>query len=111
MDLFQHWDNLPVIHLETMDRKIFTGKNIMLVQNSVHPHAVVPAHKHPHEQLLYVLSGECDVTTEGTTKHLTAGGLAFFASNAEHAVTNTEDVPLLALDIFHPIREDFLSLK
>lgn len=109
MHLFQNWDDIPVIHLETMDRKIFTGQNIMMVQNSIFPYMVLPMHKHPHEQMLYVVSGECDVTTDGITKHLTEGGLAFFASNTEHAVTNTEDVPLVAVDIFYPIREDFLS--
>jgi len=109
MQIFQNWDDIPVIRLETMDRKIFTGKNIMLVQNSIHPHAVLPMHKHPHEQMIYVVSGECDVTVGGAARHLTEGGLVFIASNTEHAVTNTQDVPLVAVDVFSPIREDFLQ--
>ena len=67
MNLFTNWDDIPTIHLDLMERKIFTGENVMLVKNCVHPHAEVPAHKHPHEQMLYVVSGECDVTT-GTEK-------------------------------------------
>ncbi|GFI62242.1 hypothetical protein IMSAG049_01418 [Clostridiales bacterium] len=107
--LFTDWDSLETIHLDAMDRKIYTGKNVMLVRNSVKPKAVVPAHKHPHEQMLYVVSGECDVTSNGVTKHLSAGGLALFPSNMEHAVVNTLDEELVAIDIFSPIREDFLK--
>lgn len=109
MKLFTSWDDIETLHLDLMDRKIFTGENVMLVRNSVHGKAVVPAHKHVHEQMLYVVSGECDVITEGQTQHLTAGGLALFPSNAEHSVINTLDEDLVAIDIFSPIREDFLK--
>lgn len=108
MDLFTDWDSIETIHLDLMDRKIFTGENVMLVRNAVKPKAVVPAHKHVHEQMLYVVSGECDVITEGAKQHLRAGGLALFPSNAEHSVINTLDDELVAIDIFSPIREDFL---
>ena len=108
-NIFDNWDNIPVIALENMDRQIYTGEKVMLVRNSIHPHAVLPAHSHPHEQIFYVLSGACDVTTNSGTQHLTANGLAWFASNEEHTVVNTEDVPLVAIDIFAPIREDFLK--
>ena len=95
MKLFDNWKDIPTIHLDLMDRKIFTGKNVMLVRNEVHPKTTMPAHSHRHEQLLYVESG--------------AGGVAWFPSNAEHSVVNTEDVPLVVFDIFTPIREDFLK--
>lgn len=109
MNLFTNWDDIPTIHLELMERKIFTGENVMLVKNYVHPHAEVPAHKHPHEQMLYVVSGECDVITGTEKSHLKAGGLALFPSNVEHSVLNTLDEELIAIDIFSPIREDFLK--
>ncbi len=107
--MFTNWDDIETIHLELMDRKIFTGENVMLVRNEIKPKAVVAAHKHVHEQLLYVVSGECDVVTEGEKKHLTAGGLALFPSNTEHSVINTLDEVLVAIDVFSPIREDFLK--
>lgn len=109
MERFSGWDQLPLIRLETMERQIYHGEKAMVVRNSIHPHAVIPPHSHPHEQLLYVEAGACDVTTGGETRRLTAGGLAWFPSGVEHAVTNTEDVPLVAFDIFAPIREDFLK--
>ncbi len=109
MNLFVDWDSIETIHLKLMDRKIFTGENVMLVRNSVHPNAEVPSHKHPHEQMLYIVSGECDVITDGVKKQLSSGGLALFPSNAEHSVINTLDDEMVAIDIFSPIREDFLK--
>lgn len=109
MKLFDNWKDIPTIHLDLMDRKIFTGKNVMIVRNEVHPKTTMPVHSHPHEQLLYVESGACDVVTDGQTQHLEAGGVAWFPSNAEHSVVNTEDAPLVVFDIFTPIREDFLK--
>lgn len=109
MKLFVHWKDLPQIQLPDMERKLFYGKDIMLVRNEIHPHAVLPMHSHPQEQMLLVLSGACDVVTGEEKMHLEEGGMAFFPSNVEHMVINTEDVPLVGLDVFTPIREDFLK--
>lgn len=109
MKLFSNWDKIPTIHLETMDRKIFTGDNVMLVRNEIHPKAVMPLHNHPHEQLFIVESGECDVFTEEQTQRMKSGGLAWFRSNQPHQVTNLLDEPLVVIDVFSPTREDFLK--
>lgn len=81
----------------------------MLVRNTIHPNVVTASHNHPHEQLLYVESGECDVISEKGTQHMTAGGLAWMPSGMQHHVVNTQDEPLVVVDIFSPIREDFLK--
>lgn len=109
MKLFSSWDEIPTIYLDTMDRKIFTGENVMLVRNEVHPKEELPLHDHPHEQLFIVESGECDVYTEGQTKRLKAGGLTWFRAGQPHKVTNLLDEPLVVIDVFSPIREDFLK--
>lgn len=108
MELFSNWNNIPEKDRGILKQKLFTGKDVMFVRNEVKPHAVMPAHRHIHEQILYVASGACDIVTDGKACHLEAGGLALFPSNAEHKVTNTEAVPLITLEIFTPIREDFL---
>ena len=107
-NIFDNWDDIPVIKLETMDRQIYTGEKVMLVRNTIHPRAVIPNHAHPHEQITYVVSGECDVTTAGETRRVGPGGLSWFASDEEHEVVNTLDEPLVVIDIFAPIREDFI---
>ncbi len=109
MEFFESWADVPETHVGNMDRKIFTGKNVMLVRNSIEPRAVVQNHSHPHEQMIIVVSGECDVTSGGETKHFCSGAIISIPSNEEHSVVNTKDERLVAIDIFSPIREDFLE--
>lgn len=109
MKSFANWNTLPDEQLTAVTRKIYHGNDIMLVRNVIDPRVVVAMHDHPHEQMLFVLSGACDVVTSEETQHLEAGGLAWFPSNMPHSVINTQDEPLIALDVFTPIREDFLK--
>ena len=108
-NMFDSWETVPVITLPNMDRQIYTGENVMLVRNSIHPNEVLAAHSHPHEQILLIESGECRVETEGRDEVVKSGGLVWFKSNQVHKVTNLLDNPLVAIDIFSPIREDFLK--
>jgi quercetin dioxygenase-like cupin family protein len=49
------------------------------------PHA---PHKHPHEEMVLVQTGELEVTIGGNTTRLTPGSVAFVASNEEHGWKN-----------------------
>ena len=109
MENFANWQDLPEEALGSAERKLFYGEKIMLVRNNLHPHAGIPSHAHPHEQLLHCVAGAFDVTICDKTEHLTAGGVAWVPSNVPHAVVNTEDTPSIVVDIFSPIREDFLK--
>lgn len=106
---FDAWDQMDPIPVAIGDRRLFTGEKCMMVHNTILPKETIPTHKHPHEQLFFVLSGACDVTVCGETRHLVAGGVAWFPGDEEHTVVNTLDEPLIALDVFSPIREDFLA--
>ena len=109
MEFFSSWAALTAKQVGQLERKIFTGQKGMLVRNEIAPKAVVPLHQHPHEQLIYVEQGQCDVTVGEETRHLTTGSLVLVESNVPHQVVNTEEEVLVALDFFAPIREDFLE--
>jgi quercetin dioxygenase-like cupin family protein len=47
-----------------------------------------PPHKHVHEELLMLQSGTLDATINGQATHLTAGSVAYLASNDEHGWRN-----------------------
>lgn len=70
------------------------------------PHAIVPPHHHPHEQTGVLLEGELTFTIGDETKMLKAGDTWFVPSNATHTVQATEK-GAKALDVFHPIREEY----
>lgn len=109
MEKKQNWNTIPEIQLDIMKRKIFTGEYVMLVHNTVDSGTDVPTHNHHHEQIVFVLSGECVVEMEGEIYTLAANDMLLVPSNAKHKVTVTSKEPLVAIDIFSPIREDFLQ--
>jgi quercetin dioxygenase-like cupin family protein len=49
------------------------------------PHA---PHHHPDEEMILVRDGTMEVTIQGRSHRLTAGGIAFLASNEEHGFRN-----------------------
>ncbi len=111
MKTFGDFATLKSVELKNPDmkRQIFYGKDLMLVLNTFPPHTVVPAHKHPHEQLTYVLSGQCDIKIGEETTHLGPGGIAWAPSDVMHEVVVGDETAQI-FDIFNPIREDFLPL-
>jgi len=49
------------------------------------PHA---PHHHVHEEMVMMRTGTLDVTINGKTTRITAGGIAYVASNEEHGWRN-----------------------
>ena len=65
-------------------------------------------HSHFHSQVTYVESGEFDVTVGTETRTLVAGDCFFMEPNAEHgAICKCAGV---LIDVFSPLREDFLGV-
>ncbi len=93
-----------------MDRQIFYGDKIMLGRNIIKANTVVPSHAHPEEQISYVISGECDIMIEGQEpRHAKAGAVAWFPANVAHEIIiGDEDTEIL--DIFNPVREDWIKM-
>ena len=78
MERFANWSELPAKKQEVLERKLFYGKEMMMVRNEVKPHGVLALHSHPHAQMTMVLAGACDVTMKGETFHLTTDGVVYF---------------------------------
>jgi len=83
------------------------GDRMMLSVVDLEPHAVVEAHSHPHEQMGILLEGELTFTIGGETQRLTPGQMWRIPGGVEHRVV-AGDQPARAIDVFHPVREDYL---
>ncbi|SFD58252.1 Cupin domain-containing protein [Chitinophaga sp. CF118] len=70
--------------------------------------AVLPNHKHLHEQVSQVEEGEFQLTINGETKVYTKGMVAVIPPYVEHGGVALTDCKLF--DIFQPVREDYKSL-
>jgi quercetin dioxygenase-like cupin family protein len=102
---------LPVAGIP--EREIFPGfigrithsGSMTFVRWRIRAGSTLPAHSHPHEQVVNMFEGEFELTIDGETRVLGPGDVAVIPSNAVHsgrAVTACR-----ILDAFHPIREDY----
>lgn len=79
---------------------------MMLVRHRMRKGWIGAAHSHPHEQLVYVISGTIDVRAGERHHRATAGESFIVAPNAVHQATAVEDS--VVLDVFTPAREDYV---
>lgn len=101
--------NLEATQLdEKLSRKILgTGGKLMMVEVTFKKGGIGAVHAHTdHEQVSYIVSGSFEITV-GTEKKVVYAGDSFYAGlNVPHGVEALEDAVIL--DVFTPIREDFL---
>ncbi len=94
---------------------IFPGVNIrtcaadkmMMSPAELEPHSVVEEHSHPHEQVGMVIEGHALFLVGGEEKTLGPGDMYRIPGDVVHKVIAL-DKTVKALDIFYPIREDYL---
>ena len=104
MTFFRESDLKAKQVLEGITLRAVAGDKTMM---TFEPNAVIPPHKHPHEQITYVIEGEMEFTVEGETKVLKAGDGVVIYSNQEHSA-KILNKPAKAVDAWYPIREDYL---
>jgi quercetin dioxygenase-like cupin family protein len=83
------------------------GTNLMLSVVRLEPESVVLDHSHPHEQMGYLVEGRLEFTVGGITRVLGPGDIWRIPGGVIHRV-RAVDQPAVAIDVFHPIREDYL---
>lgn len=88
---------------------IFTkaGRQMMLSLVEFHPGAIVEEHSHPHEQMGMVIKGRAHFFVGDEDRILGPGDLYAIPGDVPHRVVAMEE-GVTALDVFHPLREDYL---
>jgi quercetin dioxygenase-like cupin family protein len=79
---------------------------MMLVRHTMTKGWRGAAHSHPHEQLVYVVSGRIGVTVSGISFEAGGGQSFIVGSNVEHMASALEDS--VVLDVFTPARADYI---
>jgi len=102
------WDSVPLeVMSEVISRKVISGEKAMVAQVFLKKDAVVPEHRHESEQLTYILEGALKFELEGKEVIVAKGEVLHIPSNVPHRAVALEDT--LDLDIFSPIRKDWLK--
>jgi quercetin dioxygenase-like cupin family protein len=73
-------------------------------------HPEVPPHSHPYDQLALILAGTLELDLDGDTYTVGAGELLYIPANVPHVGRVVSEEPVLNVDVFAPIREDYLYL-
>lgn len=90
-----------------VSRKILSyNDQLMMVEVHFEKGGVGSLHTHPHLQFTYVLSGRFLFTIAGQEFEVSQGDTLNFPANSVHGTVCLEDGVLL--DVFNPMREDFV---
>ena len=106
-------------HIKSIDLKseeMFPGvtrqiigydSDIMLVKVTFSRGSIGYKHKHPHQQVSYIISGKFEVNIDGKIENLQQGDAFIAPSNKDHELKCIQDGVII--DSFSPMREDFLN--
>jgi quercetin dioxygenase-like cupin family protein len=81
------------------------NRTVMLVRHHFLKGWKGTSHSHPHEQLVYVVTGRIQFNSKCKTIELRRGDSVIVEGNVEHQATALEDSEVL--DVFAPYREDY----
>ena len=103
-----NWATIPAEHVaEGIERQIVSGDKLMVCRLRIAPHVVTAPHTHPHEQITMVERGQVRYIVAGIERIVSAGDVLHFPPHVEHGATMLDEEVVL-VDIFTPVREDFL---
>ena len=86
--------------------RTISGEKMMISYVTLAPHAEVPLHNHPHEQVGIILEGEMEFTIGNETRICKKGDTYVIPGGVMHGV-RVLDKPAVAMDIFSPPREEY----
>ena len=89
-------------------RQMIVGQNVMMVRFTFEPFLMTPEHTHHHEQMTLVVKGKAKFFIDGVETIVSAGDVLHFPPHNRHGATMMDEEVVL-IDIFAPIREDFLT--
>jgi quercetin dioxygenase-like cupin family protein len=89
-----------------MQRQVLVyNQKVMLVRHHLSKGWRGTSHSHPHEQLVYVVTGRILFTGGGRTIEMHSGESVVVEGNVEHQATALEDSEVL--DFFAPYRREY----
>jgi quercetin dioxygenase-like cupin family protein len=106
MNEFEHSRWFPIV-AGIRRRTVALGDRMMQMYVELEEGAILPEHRHPHEQMSYIISGRLRFMVGGDVRDLGPGAAVTIPGNTAHAVEVLEAA--LVIDTFSPPREDLLA--
>ncbi len=83
------------------------GDKTLMARFHLEKGSKLPSHSHPHEQTGVLISGRITLTVDGKDIDVLPGDSWCIASDVPHSAAAVESS--VAVEVFSPVREDFLS--
>jgi quercetin dioxygenase-like cupin family protein len=98
-----------MLGLETSILTGLHGEKMMMVLNATLPGHTVAPHSHPHEQIGMVYGGRALLRIGDEERTVERGDFYCIPANVVHSDTCIGTEPFVMLDVFYPVREDFVA--
>lgn len=92
---------------EGVERKGFSGNGATIALNRLFPGHEPRPHSHPHEQIVYIVSGKARFHVGDAVFLLGADELLVVPPNVEHWAEVVGDDPVINIDVFSPSRPEY----
>ncbi len=83
------------------------GEKTLMSEFLLEKGSVVPTHKHPNEQIGYLIKGKMILKVEDKEYEVEEGDSWCIEENVEHSAKALEDS--VAVEVFSPPREDYMK--
>lgn len=104
--LLYAFDRQPVEQISPLvQRQYLSGSQSTMVKWTVKAGGVFPLHHHANEQITWIVSGRCDVFSQGRHFIASAGTVLVIPPNVPHEFQCPEDT--IDIDFFAPARQDW----
>lgn len=98
--------------MKGLETTILTGlhdEKMMMVLSATMPNHSVPLHSHLHEQVGMVYGGKAVLRIGDEERVVKKGDFYCIPANLPHSDMCIGDEPFVMLDVFYPVREDFVK--
>lgn len=102
-----NWSEVPLEQMNaSIGRQVIHGETMTVARIHLRKGAVVPLHQHTNEQISMLERGRLRFVISGEERIVQSGEMLAIPPNAPHLVEALEDS--LAVDLFSPVREDWI---
>ena len=109
--MLYNWDEIESeVVRPGVSRKGFRGDAVMLVMNTLEEGMELNPHSHPFEQVVYIVQGCVNFHVGDEVYNARAGSVIRIPPDIEHYAEPVGEEPVLNLDVFAPLRKDYMHL-
>jgi quercetin dioxygenase-like cupin family protein len=102
------FSEVPEVRItDKISRRVIGGDKVMFVWWRMKAGAHAAAHRHPHEQIFWMMKGKMEFRLGAERRVCGPGDVGLIPGNVEHEAWFPEDTEVI--DVFAPPREDFLT--